>query len=50
MLRIAFTQNEKKIAADDNENQSIVCYRSFIVLFLTLKKEGQWPTIWVNGH
>lgn len=41
MLRITFTQNEKKIPADDNDKPSIVCYRSFIVLFLPFKKEGQ---------
>lgn len=40
MLRITFTQNEKKIP-DDNDKPSIVCYRSFIVLFLPFKKEGQ---------
>lgn len=41
ILRMTFTQNEKK-PTDDNENRSIVCYRPLIVLlFFTFKTVGQ---------
>lgn len=61
-----FTQNEKNRnlydefysewknkSTDDrvNEKPYFVCYRPLIVsLFLTFKKVGQRPTIWVNGN
>lgn len=49
LYRICYSE-WKKNPTDDNEISSIVCKRPLIVvLFFTLKKVGEWPTLWVSG-